>query len=109
MTVPEEWVTAPEPSVSAMPSIDEVRAVLDGARTCLASLLDTRRNRPDVYVSDQIVERYEAAIETLAWLAGEPVRSPVLELTASLTGPWRVGGNEAPDYGDVDSEHLAVM
>src|SRR4051794_25536680 len=109
MTVPEEWVTAPEPGVSAMRSLDEVRTVLDDARRCLASLLDTRRNRPDVYVSDQIVERYEVAIAALSWLAGEPVPSPVLGLTKSVTGPWCVGGSESPDYGDVDTEHLAVM
>jgi hypothetical protein len=108
MTVPEDWVTAPD-SVSAMRSIDEIRTVLDRARTCLASMADTRRSRPDVYVSDQIVERYQAAIETLAWLAGEPVPSPVLGLTRSVTGPWHLAGNEPPDYGDVDTEHLAVM
>jgi hypothetical protein len=108
MTVPEEWVTAPD-SVAAMRSIEEVRAVLDHARTCLAGLADTRRSRPDVCVSDQTVERYQAAIEALAWLAGEPVPSPVLGLTKSVTGPWHLGGNESPDYGDVDTEHLAVM
>ena len=108
MTVAEEWVTAPD-SVSAMRSIAEIRTVLDRARDCLASLVDTRQNRPDVDVSDQIVERYEAAIQTLAWLAGEPVPSPVLGLTKSVTGPWHLGGSESPDYGDVDTEHLAVM
>jgi hypothetical protein len=109
MTVPEEWATTPDDTVAALRSIDEVRRVLAHARTCLAGLADTRRSRLDVHVSDQIVERYQAAIETLAWLAGEAVPSPVLGLTTSVTGPWRLGGNEAPDYSDVDTEHLAVM